>query len=124
MSWMPSSKKYSASLSVETVMPRAPAAICAATTSAHLWVLTCGRKCTPRLSVRSCMRWILRCIFSVSINAAGVSRTGYVVLHEKDLSRTNHADQPARTDLRRLEQNLQPVLRGGAARLARPAARD
>src|SRR5437588_582524 len=74
MSVVPAAKNCSASFRVETVMPEAPAARCAAATGTLLLVFTWGRRRTPCASMRCCMRAMLRCMRSRSITAAGVSR--------------------------------------------------
>ena len=94
---MPAAKNCSASLSVETVMPRAPASSCACTTGRHFEVLTCGRKATPSAFIRSCMRATLRRIRARSTSAEGVSRSASRVM-----DRSSH-DRPAADWAGRLE---------------------
>src|SRR6188472_2715704 len=68
----PAAKNCSASFSVETVIPLAPASRCRRATSMHFVVLTCGRRRTPSAFMRCCMRAMLRIIRVSSRSAAGV----------------------------------------------------
>src|SRR6476646_3228699 len=74
----PAAKNCSASYSVDTVIPLAPASRCRRATSMHFVVLTCGRRRTPSASMRCCMRAILRIMRGSAISAAGVGMSdGY-----------------------------------------------
>jgi len=77
---MPASKNSSASFSVDTVMPRAPASSWAWTTGRLLLVFTCGRSLAPSASMRACMRAMSACIRAVSTRAAGVCSSGIAVM--------------------------------------------
>src|SRR5690242_19043155 len=63
----------SASPSVPTVRPRAPASACIRAIRTLLWVLTWGRRATPRWSMSAWRRWTFAHTRSTNTTSAGVS---------------------------------------------------
>ena len=63
----------SASLTLATVTPMAPAAIWRWVMAGHLCPLACGRHCTPCWRMVPAMCAMLRSIVSMSTSSAGVS---------------------------------------------------
>src|SRR3970040_843312 len=74
MSRTPFEAKYSASASVDTVMPPGCPSRQRFATSMHFAVFTCGRSATPSLRMRSRSRATFASMMPASSTSAGVSR--------------------------------------------------